>query len=141
MNNQIKTYIEKLKLKPPTTKEYLESFERKIGIQLPIEYREFMLYSDGAEGMVGNSYLFIWSIRETMEINLLSAEDKTMCLNSESPPVICFGSDGSDTTYAFDKRTKDSSIITFPLISIISEEYKLCGNTFNEFLHNLYLGL
>ena len=97
-----------------------------------------MLFSNGAEGFVGNSYLQIDLIDVMTKINEMNVTDETMCLDNESRPVVCFASDGGGTYYAFDQRTQDSSIISFPAISVISEEYEVCGHTFAEFLEYLY---
>jgi len=138
MSNQIDVFIKNLKLKPPATEDNLKILEQRIDICLPVEYREFMLNSNGAEGFIGNSYLQIWSVEQTMKLNERSAADETLCLFNESKPVVCFASDGGGTYYAFDKRTDDSSIIAFSAISIVSEEHEQCGDTFNKFLQHLY---
>jgi len=126
-----------MEFNPPTTVDRLDEFENIIGISLPHEYREFMLTSNGALGFVGSTYLMIWSIEEALEINRSSLDDRTLCLDDESPPVVCFGSDGGGMAFAFEKRTEDTAIITFPFISIIREEYEYCGKSFREFLQNL----
>ena len=139
MNEQFKYLIEKLELNPSVTEEKIKEAEIKLNIRFPVQYKEFMSFSNGAEGNVGeDSYLQIYSVEEVVEIYEINSTDETLCLNHETRPVICFASDGGGTYYAFDKSTEDSSIISFPAVSIISEEYELCGNTFIDFLQNLY---
>lgn len=138
MDKHIRKLIDLMDCNLPAAEEELEKAEAKLGMRFPVQYKEFMRYSNGALGSIGNSYLQIWSIEQVHRLNESSATDETLCLNNESQPVICFAADGGGTYYAFDKRTEDSSIISFPAISIISEEYELCGNTFNEFLQYLY---
>jgi cell wall assembly regulator SMI1 len=50
MNEQVKDMTKEMKLSPPTTQEALKAFEERVGIYLPTEYKEFMLYSNGAVG-------------------------------------------------------------------------------------------
>jgi len=141
MREQTKALLAEVEFRAPTTEDRLNEFEKTIGIKLPLEYREFMLTSNGALGFVGNSYLMIWTIEEALEINESSIGDRTLCLEDECPPVVCFGSDGGGMAYAFEKRTEDTAIITFPFISIIREEYEYCGNTFHEFIQFLAIKL
>ena len=140
MEKDIFKFTKALKLCAPTTREKLKEAEERIGIIFPTQYKDFMLYSNGAEGFVGlgKSYLQVWDIEEVISAGEFNATDVTLCLDNESPPVVCFAANGIGSYYAFDKRTEDSSIIGFESISIIRDGYESCGRTFFEFLQYLF---
>lgn len=91
MDEHIKQFIDGMKLNSPTTEEKLKEVETKLGISFPVQYKEFMLVSNGA-GM----------------------------------------------GFAFDNRTKETSVMTLPFTSIDLEDLELCSSIFNVFLQNLY---
>jgi hypothetical protein len=131
MDEDVKKFIDRMDLNPPTTEEFLKDVEVKLGIRLPDQYKEFMLESNGAEGNVGtNSYLAIWPIEQIVQLN------EEYAVNEFTPGLVYFGSDGGGMAYAFDNRVKETPIVEFPFESINIEDAKLCGNTFNEFLQN-----
>ena len=118
---------------PPTTKENLKDVEGNLNYILPEQYKMFMLISNGAEGIIGkHSYLVIWPIDQITELN------KEYAVNEFTPGLMYFGSDGGGMAYAFDNRMKETPIVEFPFESVNIQDAKLCGNTFNEFLRNLY---
>lgn len=134
MDFKIKKLTEKMELSEPTTIEIIEKEEEKLEIKLPEQYKKFMLYSDGAEGTVGdNAYLVIWPIDQ---IALLNEE---YAVNEFTPGLVYFGSDGGGMAYAFDFREKqEASIVQFPFESISIKDVELCGSDFMQFLEYLY---
>lgn len=132
MNKNTKNFFAAEDLEPPATEEKVKEAEAKLGIVFPAEYKEFMLESNGAEGDIGeNSYLAIWNIEEIVELN------EAYNVNRFTPGLVYFGSDGGGMAYAFDNRSKEKPIVTFPFDSIHIEDAELCGHTFNEFLQYL----
>jgi hypothetical protein len=132
MSETIKEIIADLTLYPPATEESLKDVERKVGFRFPVEYREFMLMTDGAEGVLGtNSYLVIWHIGEVIELN------EGYAVEEFTPGIFYFGSDGGGMAFAFDTREEQIPIVEFPVESINIEDVRLCGKTFNDFLQEL----
>ncbi|MCL2492761.1 MAG: SMI1/KNR4 family protein [Clostridiales bacterium] len=132
MDNNIIKIIEQMTLNPPASEESLKDVEEKLGCNLPSQYKEFLLESNGAEGLIGSSYLVIWPIDDIV----ISNQDYEV--EKYTPGLIYFGSDGGGEAYAFDSRTKEMPIVEFPFESIHIEDAELCGKTFYEFLQNLY---
>ena len=65
MNKNIINLVSKMDLNKSADEKEIMEVENRIGVKLPIQYKEFMLYSNGAEGELGeNSYLVIWPIEE-----------------------------------------------------------------------------
>lgn len=133
MDELVRQIIEGMELNFPATEEKIKEAEEKLDFKFPVEYKKFMLASNGAEGSNGeNSYLVIWKIEDIAQYN----EDYKV--NEFNPGLVYFGSDGGDMVFAFDNRVDETPIVTLPFISIDLEEVELYGYTFNEFLQNLY---
>lgn len=113
--------------------EVLRKIESELNITFPAQYREFLLETGGAEGMVGaNSYLVIWSPKEIIPYNEYGKVEEF------TPGLVQFASDGGGIAYAFDKREEDISIVAIPDDSIHIEDAIVLGKTFEEFLQSLY---
>ncbi|OPX42028.1 SMI1 / KNR4 family protein [Ruminiclostridium hungatei] len=133
MNEQVKKLIKSMDINPPASEKGISDVELEMGINFPVQYKEFMLESNGAEGRIGeNSYLAIWSVEEIVPLN------KDAKVEEFTPGLVFFASDGGGMAYAFDKREENVSIVEIPDDSIHIEDAKLIGKTFNEFLQNLY---
>ena len=121
MNKNIINLVSKMDLNKSADEKEIMEVENRIGVKLPIQYKEFMLYSNGAEGELGeNSYLVIWPIEEIISL------------------ILYFGSDGGDIAYAFDIRNENISIIEIPFESIHIEDAQLCAYDFNDFIEKMY---
>lgn len=133
MNEHIRKLVNSMECQPPATEEVLRSVELETGITFPLQYKEFMLESNGAEGSIGeNSYLALWHIEEIIELN------EGYNVKEYYPGLVFFGSDGGGMVYAFNYRIEGVPIMAIPLDSIHIKDAKLCGNTFEEFLQYLY---
>ncbi|MCL2137595.1 MAG: SMI1/KNR4 family protein [Coriobacteriia bacterium] len=133
MNERVKELVLSMDLNPPATERELNAVESELGMVFPPQYREFILESNGAEGMIGeNSYLAIWSLEEIVPLNT------NFKVNEFTPGLVFFASDGGGVAYAFDKRYANTPIVEIPDISIHIEEAEPCGDTFEEFLQHLH---
>lgn len=91
MNKNIINLVSKMDLNKSADEKEIMEVENRIGVKLPIQYKEFMLYSNGAEGELGeNSYLVIWPIEEIISLN------EAYSVNQYTPGILYFGSDGGD---------------------------------------------
>lgn len=120
-------------LNPPATKEMLDTAGSVLGIELPLQYQEFMLFSNGAEGCIGkSSYAVIWPNKNLAQYN---ADYE---VNKYNPGLIYFGSDAGGMVFAFDNRTDAAPIVTLPFVSIDLEDVEPCGDTFDEFIQIMH---
>ena len=125
--------VSSMELNKPADETKITEVENQIGVQLPIQYKQFMLYSNGAEGELGeNTYLVIWPIEEIISLN------EAYSVNQYTPGILYFGSDGGDIAYAFDIRNENISIIEIPFESIHFEDVQLCAYNFNDFIEKMY---
>lgn len=118
----------KMTLHKGATKENIEDAEKNLGIKFPNDYIDFVLFSDGAEGEIGNDYLEIWSVEELLQSN----ED--MQLNLFVPGLVAFGGDGGNELFAFDTRFERITIVQIPMVGMTLKDAWACGSSFEEFL-------
>ena len=122
-----------LDLNPGASENLLKKVELQLGVSLPPEYVDFVKYSNGAEGIIGeNSYLVLWPMEE---IDLLN---EAYAVSEFAPGLLLFGSDGGGAGYAFDTRSETMPIVEVPFIGMNLDNTKLCGQTFIEFLKYLH---
>ena len=133
MDENILELMKNMDITEPASEEIIITVENKLNISFPLQYKEFMLKSNGAEGPIGdNSYLVIWPIEEIVELN------EGYGVNEFTPGLVYFGSDGGGSAYAFDVREKDIPIVEFPFDSIHIEDAGLIAGTFGEFIKKIY---
>jgi hypothetical protein len=120
-----------LELKPSIEENKVKVVETELGVTFPNDYIEFISYSNGAEGSIGENYLILWAIEDIIELN--EAYD----VNDFAGGLVLFGSDGGDTAFAFDTRKNETQIVTVPFIGMDLSEITTCSNTFNGFLQYL----
>ena len=125
MNEKFHNYVPHLKLKAGAFLEALAYVETQINAKLPDDYKEFMCFSNGATGFVGESYLILFNIEDMLKINLA---------NEYLPILIIFGSDGGGNSYVFSTTETMFYVGEVSSISIGIEKLKFCAHTFTDFL-------
>lgn len=119
-----------LKTNGSTSLEEVNDVEKKLHINFPQDYIDFILKYNGATGTVNNSYIDMWKIEDIIKKNSDYRVDDFF------PNLVYFGSNGKNTAYAFDKN-ENMSIIEVPLITKNIEDDKKIIGTFGEFLGSL----
>lgn len=133
MNETIMDLLRGLDLNQGASESMLKQVETALGVALPREYADFMLYSNGAEGVIGTtSYLALWPIEEIIPLN------EAYAVSEFAPGLILFGSDGAGEGYAFDTRSATLPVVQVPFVGMSLSETTLRGGTFGEFLMNLH---
>jgi hypothetical protein len=133
MNEIVTELTKRLDLKPGASENLLKMVESQLGVSLPPEYADFLKYSNGAEGTIGeNSYLVLWPVEEIAPLN------KAYAVGEFAPGLLLFGSDGGGVGYAFDTRSETMPIVEVPFIGMNLNDTKLRGLTFVEFLEHLH---
>lgn len=132
MSGRVSELTQKMELNASSSREALIHLQSAIGLDLPVDYTEFMLRSNGREGSIGhNGYLVLWKTD-----NILPWND-WYGVSEFAHGLILFGSDGGDTVYAFDTRFKEPQIVEVPFIGMDLSEVKRIGASFVEFLEYL----
>lgn len=126
-------YTSDLELNESTTLQMIEEVEQQLRVKLPSDYVDFLLFSNGCEGGIGESYFVMWPIEELVQNN----ED---CEVEEyTPGLVLFGSNGAGEAFGFDMRTEEVKYIMIPFMleyeAIIEQ-----GRTIIDFFEQLYNG-
>ena len=106
----------------------ISAFESASGISLPVEYKKFLLRTNGGEGFAGNSYLILWRIEELKEAN--DACEVARCV----PGLLFFGSDGGGEAMAFDCRNSSMAVVSVPFIGMEFDVARSISPDFDGFL-------
>lgn len=119
-----------LALRPPATINAIEDAERLLQIAFPADYIEFMTVSDGAEGLVGASYLQLWPVGDLVRLN------RDYLVDEFAPGYVLFGSDGGGELFGFarDPAAAPAPIGQLPAVGLGLENAIPCGATFRDFL-------
>lgn len=81
----------------------IEQAEVELGRAFPTDYREFLLWSNGGEGLIGSTYYSFWEVEKLKELNALYQIDHYL------PNVLGIGTDGGGECYALDFKNSDSA--------------------------------
>lgn len=115
----------------PAAAAQVAAAENQLGKSLPSDFREFLLLTNGGEGMIGENYVMLWSADE------LSQYNKSYQVSDYAPGLLLFGSDGGGEAYAFDTRTSPSTVVMVPFVGMSLEDAKPVAPTFTAFLKKL----
>lgn len=130
MDNKL---IDRFQKNSSAKKLLIDKLQELLDCELPKDYINFMLSSNGGEGWIGeNSYLMLWKLEEILELN-----SKYNAFEL-APGLLIFGSNGAIDAYAFDTRIEGIPIVNIPFIGMNLNEINYLGDTFEEFLENLY---
>lgn len=116
----------------PATEDAIGQWERTLGIPLPAGYRSFLLASDGYNGPVGRrgAYVDLWPVA----VSLLGGYE-----GPEEAGVTLVGSNGGPTGFGI-MRTDRGIFVSIPLASADSEEIRVLGLSFEQFLQSIANG-
>ncbi|ANU23397.1 SMI1/KNR4 family protein [Planococcus donghaensis] len=135
MSTNFQKYLKSLDLNDPADPNVIRNVEDQLGFQFPIEYVNFLLHSNGGEGPIGENYLKLWRVDDLIEDN------EGYSVEEFAPGLLIIGSDGGDTAYCIDTRSKEMPFVSMPFIGMDLDEVEPCGPTFNECLKILYTEL
>jgi len=116
---------------PGANPRHVEACEQRLGIELPADYKAFLLESDGFNDDVGQGYLVLWSIAE------LAVADGYELFEIQKDRFL-IGSNGGPTAYAVIEGNYCS--IPFVLSGSWKEEVRELGNSFEEFIEAVSKG-
>lgn len=131
MDTNIQQYLKSFDLNDPADLNVIRNIEDQLGFQFPNEYVKFLLHSNGGEGPIGDNYLQLWKVEELIEDN------EGYSVEECAPGLLIIGSDGGDTAYCMDTRSKKMPLVSIPFIGMDLDEVELYGSSFTKFLEIL----
>lgn len=118
---------------PPASHEAVRDFEIATSLNLPADYCEFLMQSNGGEGFIGNdSYLMLWRVEDLQQFN------KDYEVAEYLDNVLLIGSSGGGEAYGFDIGKKPWPIVRVPFVGMESRLVESLAPTFSEFLEVLH---
>ncbi len=109
----------------PVSDTDIEQFETRAGLKLPTDYADFLKWSNGGEGFIGdNAYAALWKLGDLAERNEANG------VAEFAPGFFLFGSDGGGEAFAFDARTPAMPVVCIPFIVMEPSAAILIGLTF-----------
>jgi cell wall assembly regulator SMI1 len=132
MDHSIDSIIGRLSSQPGAGEESIDEASSQLNIQLPDDYRQFLLTSNGVKGPIGDdSYLVLWSVDELISLN------EAYHVDEFAPGLVLIGSDGGDIAYALDSRGGRYDYVQVPFIGMSLDESEVLAENFEEFLQQL----
>jgi hypothetical protein len=129
-NTNENDYEENNTFYPPADIETILGVENTLSVKFPKDYVDFLLSTNGYEGMLGESNVFFLCVEKIIEYT----ED----YGSEFFPWIIFvGTDGGNEMYVIDRRESELQFGILPYIGR-EEDFVPLGNTFETFVRHLY---
>lgn len=107
--------------------------ETESGMSLPDEYKGFLQYANGGEGLIGKqAYVILWPAQKLIQMN------KAYCVTDFAPGLFLFASDGGGEGYAFDTRVDSKPIVAVPLVGMNLKAIHPMAQTFSSWLEKLF---
>jgi hypothetical protein len=133
MFNRAATLLKDWKPNPGASKDVIKEVQSQLGILFPTDYVELMQWSNGGEGWIGQSYLYLLPIDE------LALENESLEAAKFAPGVVFFGGDGGGMKYGFDTNYVPLATVEVDAVSIgISEDTIIHRMSFTDFLRLLH---
>ncbi|MBN3761252.1 SMI1/KNR4 family protein [Burkholderia sp. Ac-20365] len=101
-----------------STSAGIAGLETALGVSLPPDYKDFLLWADGGEGDVGDLYVSMWSAEQVVELDALFSIRARM-----GQDFVGIGTDGGDYCFALDLRNGGRFVVV-PLGALAREEVK-----------------
>jgi SMI1-KNR4 cell-wall len=121
--NKIANHLER---NAPAGLDAIEELERYFNWQFPVDYKEFLLFTNGLEGDTVGNYLVLWNVKELVELN------EAYYVKEFVSNIIIFGSDGEEDAFGFD--TANAKIVKLPFIGMGHIPNEIVADTFKDFL-------
>jgi len=134
MNSEhLKELLGRFQTVQPAQIDAIEAFERQSGILLPHDYCEFLRFSNGGEGFIGqNSYAMLWKVDDLIRFN------REYEVDEYAPGLLLFGSSGGGEAFAFDIRPEGKHrVVSVPFVGMGLGEILPLSGSFCEFLEHL----
>ncbi len=125
-----KHYLDAADCRPGATPPAIAEAEKLFGLEFPREYVEWLKFTNGYTGWIGENrrrYVDLWRVEELRSLN------DGYRVPDWALGALVFGSTGGGEAFAFDMRTAQHRIVQLPWIGM---EWKVAlarGDTLHEF--------
>ena len=139
MDPEILEVIKQMSTSPGASELTINNVTQSLSFILPEQYTNFIKFSNGAGGFIGeDKYLIIYPIEDLSSANKeLPVKDLSRQLGIS---LLIIGSDGSDLYYGFKQNSEGTTVVSVDFYESATESIDFHANTFNEFLKLLSQG-
>lgn len=124
----IKQLVSALERRPPASEDAVRDLMSGSWVALPEDYLDFLRYSNGAEGLIGDSYIALWSAEEILLAN------EGYLTRKFNPDVILIGSNMGSVGYGLTSRRGQSIVVEVPFDSADPMDVVERADSFKSFL-------
>jgi len=129
MKESLDTLLKQMELAEPASQQQIKAVQQRVGFHFPQDYTDFLLFSNGAEGPIGeHGYLQLWALED------LEAYNQGYAVQEFAPGIFLFGSDGGGEAFGFDLRDPGMPVIRIPFIPMKTDLAVQMALTFIQFL-------
>lgn len=114
----------------PATVEQIVAAEEALGIDLPADYKDFLLFSDGFDGYIRDFVVILNPVEAIYK-------DTRDILGKFFPWAIFIGSNAGGEYFVIDKRQTPLGFGLLPTVGG-AEDFIPLGNCFEDFIKHLY---
>lgn len=126
MDQEISGLLQNCEKKPGASPDLLRRMTTELRVHIPSDYLGMLLFSNGAEGWIGDNYAQLWSAEDVLQYGVYE----------HAPLLLFIGCNGGGEGFAYDGRLAGTPIVNVPFIGI-DEEPRVLGRTIVEFLRRL----
>jgi SMI1 / KNR4 family (SUKH-1) len=94
------------------SREAIEAAEAALALEIPSDYKEFLLRTNGGAGEIGSSYLELFPAEE------LKQHNQDYQFPEYAPGLLLIGSDGGGEAYVFDRRGSPWAVGRVPFVGM-----------------------
>ena len=124
--------LKSCKISNGASRASLDNVEKQLGCQLPPDYKNVLLESDGLEGFISEDcYLSLWSSSDIASYN------ESYAVSEFVPGVLLVGTDGSDTGYGFRTSSGRIEYLAVPLVGMKLDAIEVMGHSFGDLIERL----
>jgi cell wall assembly regulator SMI1 len=131
MSDQLQHFLQDFEGNQGASEDSLNALEIQTGLQLPIDYREFMARYDGGEGFIGKQYLILWKAENIVRYNF---EYQVV---EYAPGLLLIGSSGGGEAFGFDTRDNGLPIVQVSFIGLDLRYAQKVADNFCELLSRM----
>ena len=134
MNPDVAQLLVRFRKRSGAMSSALDRLQADLGSVVPDDDLEFLLESNGGEGLVGESYVTLWAAEDILRVNEMYG------VREAAPGLVLFGSDGGGEGYAFDTRASNVRIVMVPFVGMSPRDAIVIADSSVHYLLCLYEG-
>lgn len=120
----------------PVQESDLVEAEAALGITFPVDYRQFLLSTDGSIEQSDHAYIDLWSLALVTDVNT----SDTYGLGESLPGLLLIGDDGGGELLGLDLRTSPAEVVLVNAVSASWDEASRQADSLSVFLAHLRSG-